>query len=46
MGYDKETVEHLNKVARTLRKDVVISVGLDVPGHIRILRIVFHLIKI
>jgi len=34
MGYDKETVEHLNKVARTLRKDVVISVGLDVPGHI------------
>ncbi len=34
MGYDKETVEHLNKVARTLRRDVVISVGLDVPGHI------------
>lgn len=34
MGYDKETVEHLNEVAKTLRKDVVISVGLGVPGHI------------
>lgn len=34
MGYDKETVEHLNKMAKTLRRDVIISVGLDVPGHI------------
>lgn len=34
MGYDKETVERLNKVAKTLRRDVIISVGLDVPGHI------------
>lgn len=34
MGYDREIVEHLNKMAKTLRKDVIISVGLDVPGHI------------
>ena len=34
MVYSKELIEMLEKKARTLRRDVVISVGIGVAGHI------------
>ena len=34
MGYSKELIDDLNRKARQLRKDVVISIGVGVAGHI------------
>ncbi len=34
MNYSKELIEELNRKARQLRKDVVISIGVGVAGHI------------
>lgn len=34
MGYSKELIQKLEQKARTLRKDVIISIGIGVAGHV------------
>lgn len=34
MRYSKELMEHLEKMSKTLRRDVVVSIGVGVAGHI------------
>jgi transketolase len=34
MSYSKKLIEELNQKAKRLRKDVVISIGVGVAGHI------------
>lgn len=34
MAYSKELINELNRIARKLRKDVIISIGIGVAGHI------------
>ena len=34
MKYDAELIDRLNQMARKIRKDIVVSVGIGVAGHI------------